>query len=187
MQLILMVFLKFITDTYTHQMIGYFNRNCPLWIVNVSKMAILSCDFVTFSKNLLVVEFRIVSQFEIERPTFNFVRLCLLVEQFINNIKHLKMLSLKRSLHRQYFMTIPRNILIPNPHILHNLIHNQYRINNRFIPLVYLHKYDTLCSITLKHTFTFVSIENSKRFYFFLHYFNSVSRDNYLFYYFSFF
>lgn len=168
-------------------MISYFYRNCPLWIVYISKMTILCCNFVTFSKNLLVIEFRVVSQFEIQRPTFNIIRLCLLVEQLINNIKHFKMLSLKRSLNRQYFMTIPRDILIPNPHILHNLIHNQNRINNRFIPLVYLHKYDTLCLIKIKYTFTFVSIENSKRFYFFLHYFNSVYRDNYLFYYFSFF
>jgi hypothetical protein len=117
-------------------------------------------QFLSFLEHFLVVELLVVSAFEVQHPTLDFVRLTMNDQQFVKFVQHPKMFSPKSSLNWQNSMTIPRNFFALFMHVLHNLVDDSARIN-LLIDGVDLDKTHTLHMAML--TFTLVSIWNSNR------------------------
>jgi len=110
-------------------MIIYFNRNCPLGVINIWKMIIFLCQLFNFFKHLFVIKFLIISALKIQHPTFDLLRMTVLQQQFIQLIQHSKMLCSKSSFNRKYSMTISRYFFIFLMNVLHNGIDNSKWVN----------------------------------------------------------
>lgn len=94
LQFELVEFLKLLHDADTHQVVVDLNANGPLGVVDVRKMAKSIADLGDCCQHLLVLEFIVVSTFEVQGPTL-LLTLCLLRQQLLHSIPHLEVLSLK--------------------------------------------------------------------------------------------
>lgn len=72
-------FLKILGDAETHEMVGDFYRDGPLWIVDVWEMLVFFGEQLNFFENFFVVELVIVPTFEVQPPAFNLLRNSMLV------------------------------------------------------------------------------------------------------------
>ena len=120
MQLELVRFLEPLYNAETHEMIGDFHSHCPLRVVDIREMVVFFGYFLSLSQHFFVVEFAIVSTFEVQHPRMDFLAVRPHKEQVIDIIQHLKMFSPKGSLDWQDTMTVSRNELPLIIDILHD-------------------------------------------------------------------
>jgi len=153
------------------------NRNSPLRIVNIGKVWVLGCNGGDFFQNFFIVEFVIVSAFEIQHPAFYLTSLAVDVHEFLDCIKHAKMFSLECSFNRQYSMAISRHLSSFLVHIFHYLVDNYQGI---YLSVLWVYFYENQTLNHKTNTFTFVSIWLSNLFCFCFWYLISFSRVTYL-------
>lgn len=113
-------------------MMGNLHGYHPLGIVDVHEMSIFAYDFLCFLQDFLVIEFGIISTFEVESPTLNFGIISPL-DEFLNSIKHSEMFCLETFFYREYFVTKSSYLCLLFVNLFHEGMNNPMRIKLRVL------------------------------------------------------
>lgn len=110
-----------------------------------------SCDLF---QNLFIVEFIIVSTFEIQHPALYLTSLAVNIYKFFDGVQHAKMFSFECSFNRQYSMTESSDLSSLFMHIFHYFVNNYQRV---YLGVLRVDFDENKTLIFNNITFTFVS------------------------------
>jgi hypothetical protein len=72
--------------------VDYLHSDSPLGVIDINKMTILLGDYLSFSKDFLVAELRVIPAFKVQCPTLH-LRIVPVLEHGIDLIQHLEVLG----------------------------------------------------------------------------------------------
>lgn len=91
-------------NTQAHEVVADLDWDGPLRVVDIRKMAVLFCNFLSLLQDFLVVKLGVVSAFEVEHPALYLFALGVNADQLLQLVYHPEVLSPEGPFDRQYSM-----------------------------------------------------------------------------------